>query len=511
MINLLLLPFRNIKNGKENAKRTAMEEAKVLTLMDILGAIDGALTQYWLTWILLLVAVFFSIKLKFPQLFVMRDAVKVLTEKDENAKGNKEHISPFEAVTISLGTRVGVGSIVGVAVAIATGGPGSIFWMWVMAFMAGASSFAECTLGQVYKAKDGDKAFKGGPAFYIRKGLKSKAFSIIFAVCLIAVGWTFNSLYSNTAVDSFSAYFANREAFNDSHLAIYVGLAITVFACIMFFGGGPFIAKFTRVVTPFLAFTYILLTLIVILRHLGYIPDVLGDIFRNAFDFKAAAGGVAGQMVFIGIQRALFATEAGLGSAPNAAASAHTSHPVKQGIAQSFIVFLDIVICTCSAFFVLFYIHSTGVEIKIKDFGAGMKLMQDVMKHFYSFGDIPIGQYYFTALIVILASTVSVGSYYCGQMNIKYLTDSKAILFVYRVISVAVIFIGTQVAVAAVWVSANITMTLICTVNLVAIVLLCKVVVKCLHDYKEQTAKGLNPTFDPKKLGIENTECWDKK
>lgn len=470
--------------------------------------IDSYLASYWLIWVLLFVAVYFTVILKLPQISLIKDAILVLTEKDDNAKYNKEHISPFEALTISLGTRVGIGSIVGVAVAITLGGPGSIFWMWVMAFLAGASSFAECTLGQIYKAKDGQNAFKGGPAYYIRMGLRSKLFSFIFALCLILVGWTFNSLYSNTAVHSFEAYFSNHEDFVSSGIAIYVGLAITCFTTIMFFGGGPYIAKFTRVVTPFLAFTYIILTLIVILRHFDTIPNVLQTIFYNAFDFQQLGGGFLGSMIVIGIQRALFATEAGMGSAPNAAASAHTSHPVKQGIAQSFIVLLDIVICTCSAFFILFFMYASNQEASANGYGEGMVIMQNVMHYFYSFKDLPLGQYYFTALIVILASTVSVGSYYCGQMNIKYITDNKIILFFYRIFSVIIIFVGSQISVGMVWILANITMALLCTLNLVAIVLLSPIVIRSLQDYKSQRKLGQNPIFNPLKLGISNTQCW---
>lgn len=480
------------------------------SLEKIIGLIDSYLASYWLVWILIFVAIYFSIRLKLPQIFLAKEAYLVITEKDESAKDNKEHISPFEAMTISLGTRVGIGSIVGVAIAIILGGPGAIFWMWVMAFIAGASSFAECTLAQVYKDRDGENAFKGGPAYYIRMGLNSKLFSMLFAVCLILVGWTFLSLYSNTAVYSLMPYFSSPESFNDSYVTVWAGGLITLVTAIMFLGGGPYIAKFTRVVTPFLAFTYILLTIIIILKHFTSIPSVIYLILNDAFSFRSLGGGFLGSTIVIGIQRALFATEAGMGSAPNAAASAHTSHPIKQGIAQAFIVFLDIVICTCSAFFLLFYVQVTGENVTAGGYGEGMVVMQNIMKYFYSFGGVPVGQYYFSALIIILVVTVSVGNYYAGQMNIKYISSNKAILLIYKLICISIIFIGAQVSAGIVWTLANITMTLICTLNLIAILLLSNVVIKALKDYQAQRKQGLNPKFNAKKLGITNTTCWDK-
>lgn len=463
----------------------------------ILSKVDGFIASYGLTWVLLASAVFFTLVLRFPQLVFALDALKVITERDAGAAGNKEHISPFEAVAISLGTRVGIGSIVGVGLAISLGGSGSIFWMWVVAFLGGALSFAENTLGQLYKTKDGS-GFKGGPAYYIYYGLRSKLFSAIFAGALILVGWTFISLYSNNSVASFGVYYG--DGYSLSYWKYIIGGILAIFAATMFFGGGRFIAKFTSYVTPFMTISYIILVVIVILVRLDKLPSILYDIFANSLNFSSAAGGFLGSTVVIGIQRALFATEAGLGSAPNAAASAHTSHPCKQGIAQAFVVFADIVICSCSALFVLFLVDNPS------DFKADpMLLMQTAMNNFYG----EWGMIYLTALLVILASTVTVGAYYVGSMNIKFINSSPMALLIYRIISVAVVFGGALTSISVAWVMANITMSFIVFINLFAVVSLYKIVIICMKDYKYQRKRGINPTFRAQDVGITNTQCWD--
>lgn len=254
---------------------------------------------------------------------------------------------------------------------------------------------------------------------------------------------------------------------------------------------------------------FIIISIISILMHYEKTPEVIAMIFKSAFDFKAIFGGFAGSVVVIGIQRGLFANEAGLGSVPGASSSAHTSHPVKQGIVQAFCVFTDTIIATLSILFMLYsdtyaklIADSVNGKPQIKD---SMPLVQSAMNE--SFGIY--GEYYITFLVIVLTSTVIIGAYYVGQMNIKYLKDSPSLLFSYRILSVIVVFMGTQISVASAWGLANIAMGLGATINIIAVFLLAKIVKKALDDYKTQRKQGLNPTFNAQKLGIKNAECWD--
>ncbi|PAF42817.1 alanine/glycine:cation symporter family protein [Helicobacter sp. 11S02596-1] len=460
---------------------------------------------YYLVALLLLVGIYFSIKLLLPQIMLAKDAFKVITERDPSAKGNKDHISPYEALMISMGTRVGMGTIVGMAVAIVVGGPGALVWVWIAAFLNGAVSVAENTLGQIYKSRDGG-AFKGGPSYYLTKGLNAKGFAILYAIIVITIGFSFTALYSNTIYDFLRTYLPHSEG-EASYLSIYVGACLAIFAGIMFFGGGRYIARFTSYVTPFMAGLFILVSIISILMHYEKTPEVIAMIFKSAFDFHTIFGGFAGSVIVIGIQRGLFANEAGLGSVPGASSSAHTSHPVKQGIVQAFCVFTDTVIATLSILFMLYsdtyakLIASPG-GTQIND---AMPLVRTAM--FESFGIW--GEYYITALVIILTSTVIIGAYYVGQMNIKYLKDDKKLLFAYRVLSIIVVYTGAQISVSSAWGIANVAMGIGATINIIAVFLLAKVVKKALDDYKFQRKQGLNPTFSAKKLGIKNAECWD--
>lgn len=473
------------------------------TLTRLVEYTDDFIWGYYLIALIILVGIFYSFKLKFPQLMLTKDAFRVITEKDENAKGNKQHISPYEALMISMGTRVGMGTIVGMAIAVVLGGPGSIFWIWVAAFLNGAVAIAENTLGQIYKSKDG-KAFKGGAPYYVAKGLGMKKIAILYCVVSILIGWSFMALYSYTIYSSFEVY---SIAETTSNFSVYIGLILAIFGAIMFFGGGPYIAKFTSYVTPFMVIVFFVVALIGIGMHIDKFSSVVPEIFRSAFDLRTIFGGFAGSVVVVGIKRGLFSNEAGLGSVPGASSSAHTSHPVKQGIAQAFCVFVDTCVATLAAFFILFsdvYTNAvTGVDGQRL---TAMPLVQAAMKE--SFGSW--GEYYVTFLIVVLTSTVIIGNYYVGQMNIKYIKDHPLVIAIYRIINILVVYVGAQVSLGIAWGMANIVMGLGVTINIVAVLMLSNVVKKALIDYISQRKKGLDPAFDPKKLGIKNAECWGK-
>ncbi|RDU74141.1 amino acid carrier protein [Helicobacter anseris] len=474
--------------------------------VNFLGGVNNWLYTYYLVGLLVFVGIFYSLRLGFVQIGLLAESIKVVTEKPETQKKHAEHISPFQALMISTASRVGIGNIAGIAFAIVAGGSGAIFWMWVMAFFGGASAFAESTLAQIYKTKDG-KGFKGGPAYYMQRALNMKWMGSLFAIVLILTyAYGFNGLQSYTMTSAFEVYYnktanANILSFADSNWTLYIGCILAGFSAIMFFSKSHFIGKVSSVIVPYMALAYICLALIVMILNFEKIPDVMKDILTNAFDFKAIFGGFAGSAIVIGIKRGLFSNEAGMGSAPNAAAAAHTTHPVKQGLVQSLSVFIDVLVCSSSAFLVLF---SSSFVAKGQELTA-MPLVQSAMtEHFGSWG-----LYFVTIAIVLFAITSLIGNYYYAQANIKYLTKSKIIMVLFQISAVAMVFIGSQMDLKLAWELADIFMGLMATLNIIAILFLSDIVLKALKDYKNQRKQGLNPKFSAKKLGIKNTECWD--
>ena len=475
----------------------------VTKLTSVLGDLNGWLYTYYLVALLIAVGVFYSLKLGFVQLRLFAESVRVVTERESDGKKHAEHISPFQALMISTASRVGIGNIAGIAFAITAGGAGAIFWMWVMAFFGGASAFAESTLAQVYKTKDGN-GFKGGPAYYMQKALNLKWMGMLFAVVLILTyAYGFNGLQSFTMTSAFEVYYKGAEgmSFANSNWPFYIGLALAAFSAVMFFSKSYLIGKVSSIIVPCMAFAYIFLAFLAVVMNLGKVPEVLHLIISEAFDFKAIFGGFAGSAIVIGIKRGLFSNEAGMGSAPNAAAAAHTSHPVKQGLVQALSVFIDVVICTSSAFLVLF---STSFVEKGQTLTA-MPLVQKAMENHYG----SVGLYFVTIAIVLFAVTSLIGNYYYAQANIKYLTKSKGVMLLFQASAVAMVFVGSQMNLALAWELADVLMGLMATLNIIAILFLSNVVSKVLKDYMQQRKQGLNPQFSAKKLGIKNTECWD--
>lgn len=466
------------------------------TIVSILGNINGFAYTYYLVGLLILTSVFYSFKLKFVQISLLKEAFRVVTEKPD---GKNDALSSFQALTISVASRVGIGNIAGIAVAVVAGGSGAVFWMWVMAFFGGASAFAESTLAQIYKSHDGD-GFKGGPAYYMKKALNQPWMGSLFAVILIITyAFGFNGLQSYTMTSSFALYYPNPSEFENSHWTIIIGLISAGISACLFFGKNNLIGKVNAYVVPIMAIFYIALALLATLMNISALPDVISDIFKNAFDFKAIFGGFAGSAVVIGIKRGLFATEAGMGSAPNAAASAHTTHPVKQGLVQALSVLIGVVICTSTAFLVLF-----SQAYITKDFNA-LPLVQVAMGEYFG----SWGIYFVSIAVVCFALTSLIGNYYYAQANIKYLTNSRLVMTIFNICAVAMVFIGSQMNLVLAWELADVLMAVMTTLNIVAILFLSHIVKKTLKDYLEQRKNGKNPIFDPKKLGIKNTECWE--
>lgn len=461
-------------------------------LTDLINLSSTFLYTYCLVFALLLCGLYFTIRTGFIQLRFLPSAFSVLMEKS-----HKEHISPFGALMISTASRVGIGNIVGVAVAIGSGGAGALFWMWVTAILGGASAFIESTLAQVYKQKDGN-SYKGGPAYYIQSALGSRAFGIVFAISLIlCFTYGFNGLQAYTLTSSFEI-FVGSESYHNGQVTIYIGILLALLCAPFFFGSNKASAKITSVLVPIMAFGYLIVAFIIVALNLGSIPSIFAEIFAKAFDFEAIFGGFAGSAIVIGIKRGLYSNEAGMGSAPNAAATAHTSHPAKQGMVQTLSVFIDtLIICSASAFIVL----CSGEDLSGL---AGMPLMQKVMQG--HLGDI--GLYFVSVAIVLFAFTSLIGNYFYAEINFKFITDSKIALQIFRVSAVIMVFIGAQLSLGLAWDLADVIMGIMALVNITAILLLGHIAIKVLKDYEKQRKEGKNPTFKAEDVGIKNTQCW---
>ena len=480
-------------------------------LNEISNFIGGVLvpkTDTIMVVLLIITGLFYSFKTKFVQFRMLRFVFKILTEKQDGK--TKEHISPFQALMISTASRVGIGNIAGISVALTLGGAGALFWMWLMAFFGGASAFAESTLAQVYKSKD-KNGFKGGPAYYIQKALNLKWLGCLFAfILIITYAYGFNGLQSQTMTSAFQIYYnmfdQNGVKFADSDWPLIIGAILAIFSSFMFFSHHTTIGKVSSVIVPFMALAYVGLSVIAIFMNFDKIPQVFDMIFKSAFDFKAIFGGFAGSVLVIGIKRGLFSNEAGMGSAPNAAAAAFTTHPAKQGIIQSFAVFIDVIICTSSGFLVLFsmaYLNNIGADGK--PILVALPLVQEAMKEYY--GDF--GIHFTTIAIVLFAITSLIGNYYYAQANVRFLTNSNFAMNVFKLSAVFMIFIGAQMNLTLAWNLADLTMAFMATINIVSILLLSAIVKKVLDDFNEQKSLGKDPVFSAKKLNIKNAECWD--
>lgn len=328
---------------------------------NLLASLNDFLYSYILIFLLVAAGIYFSIRTKFVQFRLIGDAIKALKEKAEK-NDNGKSVSSFQALMISTASRVGTGNIAGIATAIVAGGPGAVFWMWVMAIVGGASAFVESTLAQVYKVKDG-KEFRGGPSYYIERALGKRWLGVLFSILLIACfAYVFNGLQTYNMSSALEYYIPN---YSDTILPAVVGLLIAAATAFVIFGGVHRIGFISSVIVPIMAGIYILMGIFITLTNLDRVPEMFSLIFEGAFDFRAIFGGFAGSTVLIGIKRGLFSNEAGMGSAPNASATATVSHPVKQGMVQVLSVFIDtLMICTTTAF-ILLLSGVTGIPEKL--------------------------------------------------------------------------------------------------------------------------------------------------
>ena len=474
----------------------------------LIDTVSSYMYSYILIVLLLGVGLWFTLRSKFVQLRMLPESIRVVSEKPKGENA----ISAFQALMVSTASRVGTGNIVGVASAIAAGGCGAVFWMWIIALVGGASAFVESTLAQIYKKRDPEGGSYGGPSYYIQAALKNRALGVLFAVALIATyAGGFNMLCSFNLINSFTSYgfyaAAGTVALGSQEFstAALIGgglLALLVAFCV--FGGGRRIVRVTSVLVPIMGVLYILMALLVMALNIGARPGVMARIFSEAFDAKAIFGGFAGSAVMQGVKRGLYSNEAGIGSAPNAAAAAEVSHPVKQGLVQMLSVFIDtLLICSATAMMTL----CTGVDIKGGLEGA--PLVQASLATVFG----QFGPYFVTFALLLFAFTTLLGNlFYCeGCMN--YIVGRKVgrtgrILF--NVIAVALVFAGALLEVNLVWNIADVLMGVMALINLPVIVILGGTAIRALEDYLSQRSDGRDPVFKASSIGLRGrTDFWN--
>ena len=456
---------------------------------------NDILWSYVLIVMLVGLGIWFSLKTRFVQVRCLKEMVRLLKE-GVGQKTEHNHISSFQAFCVSTASRVGVGNIAGIAIAIVSGGPGAIFWMWIIAVLGSATGFIESTLAQIYKVPREGGGYRGGPAYYIKNVLGNKPMAALFAVLIsVTFGLIFNSVQANTITVSLQAAFGLDR--------FVMGCIIAALTGIVIFGGVARIAKVAEWMVPIMAGLYLLIALGVTLMNIEKLPQVFATIFESAFGWQAVAGGGMGAALMTGIKRGLFSNEAGMGSVPNAAATASATHPVKQGLIQAFGVFVDTLLdCSASAFIVL--LSDGYTEGKL----TGIELVQQSLSQQLG----PWAPSFLAGMICLFAFSSIVGNYYYGEINIGFISKNYMTLMLFRVFVVGMVLFGSVAKVALVWDMADLFMALMAITNLVAIALLGKYAYIALHDYMDQKRAGIEePEFDPAILpSQQGIEVWHK-
>lgn len=477
-----------------------------MDLNELITLVNDAIWGYVLIFVLVACGVWFTFKTRFVQFRMLGEMFRLLTDSavntvEEQVKEQKKgetskHISSFQAFAVSVATRVGTGNLAGVASAIAIGGPGSVFWMWLIALIGSATAFVESTLAQLYKQKHKD-SFIGGPAYYIQKGLKQRWMAITFAILITCqFGLSNNSIQANTICG------AMQEAFGWSPL--WVGLFLAILALFIVFGGIQRIAQVSAVLVPVMAVGYLLLAIVIIIMNIGLIPDVFKIIVEDAFGIQQIAGGGIGATIINGVKRGLFSNEAGEGSAPNVAATASVSHPVKQGLIQALGVFTDtLLVCSCTSFIILI----SGLY-KVPELN-GIALTQTALQSEVG----AMGPIFIAVAILLFAFSSIIGNYYYGEANIRFITPNNTVMTIYRICSAGVmVMFGALASFELVWNIVDFFMAFLTACNLIAIVILGRYAFRLLDDYRQQKRKGIKePVFHRRQLPeIEDEiECWE--
>ena len=469
-----------------------------MDLNELITIVNDAIWGYVLIFVLVGCGVWFTIKTRFVQFRMVGEMFRLLTDsavstveeqvKEQQRGETSKHISSFQAFAVSVATRVGTGNLAGVASAIAIGGPGAVFWMWLIALIGSATAFVESTLAQLYKQKHKD-SFIGGPAYYIQKGLKQRWMAITFAILITCqFGLSNNSIQANTICG------AMQEAFGWSPLWVGLFLAILI----------QRIAQVSAVLVPVMAVGYLLLAIVIIIMNIGLIPDVFKIIVEDAFGIQQIAGGGIGATIINGVKRGLFSNEAGEGSAPNVAATASVSHPVKQGLIQALGVFTDtLLVCSCTSFIILI----SGLY-KVPELN-GIALTQTALQSEVG----AMGPIFIAVAILLFAFSSIIGNYYYGEANIRFITPNNTVMTIYRICSAGVmVMFGALASFELVWNIVDFFMAFLTACNLIAIVILGRYAFRLLDDYRQQKRKGIKePVFHRRQLPeIEDEiECWE--
>ncbi|MEX3516184.1 alanine/glycine:cation symporter family protein [Corynebacterium camporealensis] len=474
--------------------------------MDVIENLVTTGNDFLWTYILPIVLVgaglFFGFRTVVVQLRMVPDMFKAVVERPKGVGRDEDEdyggISAFKAFTISAASRVGTGNVAGVAVAISVGGPGAVFWMWIIAILGGATSFVESTLAQLWKVRDGD-AYRGGPAYYMKRGLKWTPLSIAFSIALVfTFGLVYNAFQTNAIADAVSFSF-DQDSWT---FRAIIGAVIAVASGFIIFGGVQRIANITQIVVPFMAGAYLLVGAFVVITNFDRVPDMVSSIVGHALGFKEIAGATIGSAMMLGIQRGLFSNEAGEGSAPNAAATATVSHPVKQGLVQTLGVYFDtLVVCTITAFIILL-----GQDVVYGQEAEGVPLTQAALAS--EVGDW--GIHFVSFILFFLAFSSILGNYYLAESNVEYLSGSKTVLNIFRCAVLFFVWFGAVGSLPLVFALADTGAATMVLLNVAAIVPLSGVVIKLLKNYSQQRANGVDPVFHRDMLPeLDNVECWD--
>lgn len=447
--------------------------------------------------------IYFSFVSRFLQIRHLREMIRLLFQGKSSEKG----VSSFQAFSLAIAGRVGTGNIAGVATAITMGGPGAVFWMWIIAFLGSASAFIEATLGQIYKqVKDGQ--YRGGPAFYIEKGLGLKWYAVIFSLATIL-----STTFFLPGVQSNSIATGMHNAFTIP--TAVTGGAVTLLLALIIFGGVKRLGKVAELVVPFMAAAYIIMAAIIIGLNIEQVPSVFGLIIRSAFDLEPAFAGIFGMAVSWGVKRGIYSNEAGQGTAPHAAAAAEVSHPAKQGLVQAFSVYVDtLFVCTATALMILFtgkynVANPAGgfLAEKLPGVGMGPQYTQEAISHHFP----SMGAPFVAIALFFFAFTTLMSYYYIAETNLSYL-NKKGLktwkLWLLRIFTLLSVFYGSIKTAEVAWTLGDIGVGLMAWLNIIAILILKKPALKALRDYEKQKRQKLDPHFDPTALGIKNADEW---
>lgn len=465
------------------------KQRRKIMISEIVSWISNFMYGKLLIIILLLGGIYFTIRTRFVQFRMIKQAFKAIMEKPAEGDGK---VSSFQALMVSTASRVGTGNIVGVSTAICLGGFGAVFWMWIIAIIGGASAFIESTLAQIYK-KRGENGSYGGPAYYIEAALHSRPLALTFSVFLILTyGFGFNMLASYNLQSTFSSY-----SFYNPNLSPWIiGLVLAVIVGYCLLGGGGRIVKITSVLVPVMGVLYVLVSLIVIVLNINHLPAVIARIFSEAFDFTAIMGGFSGSCVMYGIKRGLFSNEAGVGSAPNASASADVNHPAAQGLVQVLSVFIDtLLLCSATAFMCM----CSGIEPT--EALSGAPYVQEALRSTLG----AFGPLFITASMILFAFTTLLGNLFYVDHIFNYMfghTPSKNFMIIYRIIASLIIFVGAGLNAGLLWDIADVTMGGMTIINMPVIIILSKYALGALKDYEKQMKNGAKPVFHVKDIEL---------